>query len=81
MFYYEGGATMGDLIKQYEVSVIYMTFWDMTLYNDTLHWSGISLNLDFVTALDLISDVDLTSKFREISIEHVQRLRLGNRGR
>ena len=32
----------------------YMTFWDMTMYNDTLNWSDIS-ELDFITDFDLIT--------------------------
>ena len=48
----------------------YMTFWDMILYSDSLHRSGISLNHDLVTELDLISDFDLITKYWEVSIEH-----------
>ena len=33
----------------------YMTFWDMIIYSDILHWSDISLNRDLVTKLDLIT--------------------------
>ena len=43
----------GDLIKHYMTSpspTCYMTFWDMTLYNDTL------TELDFNTDFDLITE-------------------------
>ena len=33
----------------------YMTFWDMIICSDTLHWSDISLNRDFISELDLIT--------------------------
>ena len=33
----------------------YMTFWDMIIHTDTLHWSAISPNRDVVTELDLIA--------------------------
>ena len=41
MFY----GRYGDRIKHYEVPSpkCYMTFWDMIIYSDTLHWSDISL--------------------------------------
>ena len=35
---------------------------------------------DHVTELDLISDFDLVFKFRQVSIKHLQRVRLANRG-
>ena len=34
-----------------------------------------------VTELDLIIDFDLITEFREVSIEHLQWMSLGNRGR
>ena len=38
----------------------YTTFWMMTIYSDTLHWSGITLNwmFDPITDLDLIAEFD-----------------------
>ena len=53
-----------------------MIFWDMTIYSDTLHWLDISLNRDLVAVLDLIADYDLITKSREVSTEHLQRVRL-----
>ena len=42
----------------------------------TLHWSDISLTTDLVIEWDLITDFGLISKFREVSIEQLQRMRL-----
>ena len=36
-------------------SKCYMTFWDMIIYSDILHWLDISLNSDLVTVHDLIT--------------------------
>ena len=58
----------------------YMTFWDMVIYSDTLHWSDISPNRDLITELDLITVFDAITLFREVSIGHLQRMRLANRG-
>ena len=55
-----------------------MPFLDMTIYSNTLHLSDISLNRDLVNELDLITDLDLVTKFRDISIEYLQRLRQAN---
>ena len=41
----------------------YMTFWDMTIYNDTLNWSDSISICDFITELDFITDFDLITKF------------------
>ena len=41
----------------------YMTFWDMTIYNDTLNWSDITPICELITELDLITDFDLIAKF------------------
>ena len=41
----------------------YMTFRDMTLYNDTLNWSDITPVYDLITELDFITDFDLIAKF------------------
>ena len=51
----------GDLIKHYQVSLskCYMTFWYMTMYNDTLNWSDITPICELITELDFIIDFDL----------------------
>ena len=68
-----------DLIKQYKVSLSKsMTFWIMIIFCDTLAY--ISLNRYLVTELDLIIDFDHITKLREVSIEHLQLVRLANRG-
>ena len=36
---------------------------------------------DFVTKLDLITYFDIITEFRKVSIEHLQRMQLVNRGR
>ena len=36
----------------------YTTFWMMTIYSDTLHWSGITLLFDPITDPDLITEFD-----------------------
>ena len=40
-----------------------MTFWDMIIYSDTLHWSEMSLNRDLVTELDIITVFDVITLF------------------
>ena len=40
-----------------------MTFWDMTLYNDTLNWSDNTPICELITELDFINDFDLITKF------------------
>ena len=57
-----------------------MTFLDMTIYSDALHRADISLNRD-LTEMDLITYFDFITEFKEASIEHLQRVRLVNRGR
>ena len=37
----------------------YTTFWMMTIYSDTLYWSGITQIFDPITDLDLITEFDL----------------------
>ena len=56
---------MGDLIKHYEVSLsqMYLTFWDMTIYNDTLNWSDITPICECITELDFNTDFDLITEF------------------
>ena len=41
----------------------YITFWDMTMYNDTLNWSEITQICEFITELEFITDFDLITKF------------------
>ena len=41
----------------------YMTFWDMTMHNETLNWSDITLSCELITELDFITDFDLITKF------------------
>ena len=40
----------------------YKTFWDMTIYTDTLSWSDITLICELITDLDFITDFDLITK-------------------
>ena len=40
-----------------------MTFWDMTIYNDTLNCSGITPICELITELDFITDFDFIAKF------------------
>ena len=42
----------------------YMTFWDMTMYNDTLNWSDITPIGELIAELDFFfPDFDLITKF------------------
>ena len=41
----------------------YMTFWDMTMYNETLSRSDITPICKLITELDFITDFDLITKF------------------
>ena len=58
----------------------YMTFWDMTIYNDTLNWSDITPICELITELDFITDFDLFTYFGGFH-KTLQRVRLANRGR
>ena len=58
----------------------YMTFWDMTIYNDTLNWSDITPFCEFITELDLIPILTLLPNFGSFH-RTLQRVRLANRGR
>ena len=58
----------------------YMTFWDMTIYNDTLNWSDITPICEFITELDLIPILTLLPNFGGFH-RTLQRVRLANRGR
>ena len=44
-------------------SKCYMTFWDMTIYNDTLNWSDITPICELITELDFNTDFDLITEF------------------
>ena len=48
----------------------YMTFWDMVIYSDNLNWSDITPIFEPITELDVITNFDLITKFREVSMEH-----------
>ena len=37
----------------------YMTFWDMTIYSESLYWSDIIPICELITELDLITDFNL----------------------
>ena len=58
----------------------YMTFWDMTIYNDTLNWSDITPICELITELDFITDFTLLPNFGGFQ-RTLQRVRLANRGR
>ena len=47
-----------------------------TIYIDTLNWSDITQVCGLTTELDLSSDFDFITKFKVVSIEHMQRMRL-----
>ena len=58
----------------------YTTFWDMTMYNDTLNWSDITTICELITELDFNTDFDLITKFWSFH-RTLQRVQLANRGR
>ena len=58
----------------------YTAFWMMTIYSDTLHWSGITPIFDPITDLDLIAEFGFLTNC-EVSVEHLQWVRHANRGR
>ena len=58
----------------------YMTFWDMTIYNDTLNWSDITPICEIITELDFITDLTLLPNFGGFH-RTLKRVRLANRGR
>ena len=49
-------------IMKFPCPKCYMTFWDMTIYNDTLNWSDITPICELITELDLITDFDPIAK-------------------
>ena len=50
-------------IMKFPFPKCYMTFWDMTMYNDTLNLSDITPICELITELDFITDFDLITKF------------------
>ena len=44
----------------------YMAFWYMIIYSDTLSWSDIPPIWEFITELDLFTDFDHITEFREV---------------
>ena len=50
-------------IMKFSSPKCYMTLWDMTIYNDTLNWSDITLICELITELNFITDFDLIAKF------------------
>ena len=58
----------------------YMTFWDMTIYNDTLNWSDITPICELITELDFNTEFELITEFEGFH-RTLQRMRLANRGR
>ena len=72
----------GVLIKHYEVSLSHgdMTFWDMTIYNDTLNWSDITPICECITEPALIPMLTLLPNIGGFH-RTLQRVRLANRGR
>ena len=79
------GSFMVDMgispnIMKFPSPKCYMTFWDMTIYNDTLNWSGITPIRELITELDFITDFTLLPNFGGFH-RTLQRVRLANRGR
>ena len=61
------------------LSQILQTLWIMTICSDTLHWSywsDITWTRNLLAELDLIADIDLITKIRDVSVEYLQRMRL-----
>ena len=58
----------------------YMTFWDITIYNDTLNWPDFTPICELITELDFITDFDLITNDGGFH-RTLQRVRLANRGR
>ena len=58
----------------------YMTFWDMTIYNDTLNWSDIHLFANLLPNWTLLTILTLLPNFGGFH-RALQRVRLSNRGR
>ena len=44
----------------------YLTFWDITIYSDTLNRPDLTHLCELITELNLITDFDLITKFREV---------------
>ena len=80
------GSSMVDMgissnIMKYPSPKCYMIFLDMIIYNDTLHWSDISLNRDLLNKLDIITVFGVITLLWGVSIWHLQQLQLANRRR
>ena len=58
----------------------YMTFWEMTIYNDTLNWSDITPICKLITGLDLLPILTLLPTFGGFH-RTLQRVRLAHRER
>ena len=74
------GQVLGQpcICRKSQIKQTPKTFLEMIMYSDTLHWSDISLIRDLVTELNSITLFDVITLFREVSIEHLQVLRLAN---
>ena len=60
----------------------YITFWDMTIYNDTINWSDITPICELITELDFITDFTLLPNVGGCHYDRtLQRVRITNRGR
>ena len=57
-------------IMKYPFPNCYMTFWDMTMYNETLNWSDIPPICELITKLDFITDLWPYYQILEVSTEH-----------
>ena len=71
---------ISSIIMKFSFPKCYMTFWDMTIYNDNLNGSDITPVCELITELDFITNFDLITKFGGFH-RTLQRLRLANRGR
>ena len=57
-----------------------MTFWDMSLYRDTLNRSDITPICELISELDLVTDFHIITKSGGF-YRRLQRVRLASRGR
>ena len=76
----------GDLIKHQTLkspflsNKSFMAFWDMIIYTDTLHWSDIFTKAWPCYRIGPYYLFDVITLFREVTIGHLQRVQLVNRG-
>ena len=70
----------GSFMVDMGISSIIMSFWDMTIYNDTLNWSDITPICQLITQLDLLPILTLLPNFGGF-YRTLQRVRLANRER